>query len=225
MDSPTTAAAVPAIKSTTDTVLQVLSWVLNTVGVAVGIAGLIYAIIQGRKTKTAEALVKKVKRDLYHQKASQVFVQMSSTASSLTSNIRAKDWARATDSLISVGGDIANALGAFPELIGKKGTDALNLCAADLVAMFDALPLADQPDCDPEVIKSLLTASVTVDFRLQTIAGQMRLAIELENPNERDSDGNTTASSRSDGGREAREVDNGENRAEEVEVGTDADGV
>jgi hypothetical protein len=225
IDQATSQQVVSTAKTTTDFTLQILSWTLNLIGLAIGVAGLMYAIAQGKKTKTAEAQVKKVKMDLYHQKASQVFVQMNSASSALTASIRSNDWVKAMDGLISLGGQIANALGAFPELIGETGTKDLTLCAENLARMFDSLPISANEPCRPEVVKSLIVTSVTVDFKLQTIAGKMRLAIELENPNERNDDSVTHR-----GGpeapiarREANEVDTGEDGAAETDLGADAD--
>jgi hypothetical protein len=215
--------AVQSSRSAPDQILVILSWIVNLVGVAIGVAGLIYAIIQGKKTKTAEALVKKVKMDLYHQKASQVFVQMSSASSTLTSSIRAHDWEKGMDSLISLGGQIANALGAFPELVGTSGIEALQSCASDLAHMFDSMPIAADGDCDVDIVKSLLVASVTVDFRLQTIAGQMRLAIELEKPDERDSSGTKTSPNfpGTDGRGQALAFDPNQDDPEQIDLGED----
>lgn len=227
MTDPAPVAQVAAVtKTMTDLVLQIASWVLNTLGVALGVVGLLYARAQVKKTKTAEDLVKKVKMDLYHQKASQVFVQMNAASSLLTNSIRSKDWPKAMDSLISLGGQVANALGAFRELIGSKGASDLGLCAADLVQMFESMPISDDEVCTTEVVKSLIVASVNVDLRLQTIAGQMRLAIELENSNERNSDSRSgTPAPSSNTRREADEADNGENRSEEADMEQDTTGV
>jgi hypothetical protein len=158
-----------------------LGWrdLLAITGLLVGVVGLVIGWSQYKKAESATEAVRKVRRTLFRQRASQHFSALGPKALLLSSAIRGSRWDEAADLSTVVGAMLVNAAGYCSPLMNAEDNTNLELAAGGLRYLSENLPFGANV-VEAATLVQMRARCVTILFSIERISGRMRSLDEFE---------------------------------------------
>jgi hypothetical protein len=147
----------------------------------IAVAGILLAIDQYRKNRSASRAVRQLKRSLLKQRSSQYFEELSRKAATLSSTLRSRNWAEVAELATQIGGLISSAASFSQKLILDEERNELHLAATSLKAIWEGIPANPQhQDVTDDKIKELMSHCMVIVYGVDRVGGRMRYLGELE---------------------------------------------
>jgi hypothetical protein len=117
-------------------------FVINVLGLFLGIAGVGLAIRSHQKLKTARQAVRVTQDKLFHHMAAQQFVDVSRGATELVAMLRARDWNSASRLATAVESSLGEIVGAWGrKLLDGSENDRMEVARRSVNELVKSLPL------------------------------------------------------------------------------------